>query len=102
MIDTENISAEAKEGMDKIVNELLPIYQRLAPQGLSMGPPEFKIVYAAGERAYHQYGFDAMVYGVKKLKQLCPASTTRPDETWSQVVDTIRTGSHPWGNNLFK
>jgi hypothetical protein len=42
-----------------------------------------------------------MVYGVQQMKQLCPAPTTRIDETWTQVVDTIKNGSHPLGHNLF-
>lgn len=95
------ITGAAKAAADETVRVLLPIYKRLAPQGLSMDPPEFQAVYAAGEKLYNQYGFEALAYGVKELKRLCPASTTRPDETWSQVVDVIRTGSHPYGNNLF-
>ena len=45
---------------------------------------------------------DQMAYGTKQVKQLCPAATTHIDETWTQVIDTIRDGSHSWGHNLFK
>jgi hypothetical protein len=102
LMNIESINVELKNEMDKIVNELLPIYKKLEATGFSMGPPEFKAVYAAGEKAYYQYGFDAMAYCVKQIKQLCPAPTTRIDETWTQVIDTIKNGSSPLGHNLFK
>jgi hypothetical protein len=101
-MNAEKISAETKSEMDQIVNQLLPVYQRLAATGLSMEPAEFKAVYAAGEKVYHQHGCGAMAYGVQQIKRLCPAPTTRVDETWTQVIDTIRDGSHPMGHNLFK
>ncbi len=83
-----NLSKETKEDMDAIVNELLPIYRRLKSTGLSMQSSEYQKVMAAGNKAYDSYGFEALKYGVQQLKSLCPSPSTRPEETWGQVLYT--------------